>query len=127
MGGFKVQGKSLQAAQELLDSARAVEEAGAFMVVLEGIPKMLADVITQKIGIPTMGIGAGAGCDMQVLVAQDMLGMNEWVPKFAKKFADLHTIIIDAYNEYVKESNERTFPDHDTQYNAVIEGIENLK
>ena len=88
---------------------------------------MLADVITQKIGIPTIGIGAGAGCDMQVLVAQDMLGMNEWVPKFAKKFADLHTIIIDAYNEYVKESNERTFPDHDTQYNAVIEGIENLK
>ena len=74
-----------------------------------------------------MGIGAGAGCDMQVLVAQDMLGMNEWVPKFAKKFADLHTIIIDAYNEYVKESNARTFPDHDTQYNAVIEGIENLK
>ena len=127
MGGFKVQGKSLQAAQELLDSARAVEEAGAFMVVLEGIPKMLADVITQKISIPTMGIGAGAGCDMQVLVAQDMLGMNEWVPKFAKKFADLHTIIIDAYNEFAKESNERTFPDEATQYNAKIEGIENLK
>ena len=127
MGGFKVQGKSLQAAQELLDSARAVEEAGAFMVVLEGIPKMLADVITQKINIPTMGIGAGAGCDMQVLVAQDMLGMNEWVPKFAKKFADLHKIIIDAYNEFAKESNERTFPDEATQYNAKIEGIENLK
>ena len=127
MGGFKVQGKSLEAAQELLDSARAVEEAGAFMVVLEGIPKMLADVITQKINIPTMGIGAGAGCDMQVLVAQDMLGMNEWVPKFAKKFADLHKVIIDAYNEFAKESNERTFPDEATQYNAKIEGIENLK
>lgn len=88
---------------------------------------MLADVITQKINIPTMGIGAGAGCDMQVLVAQDMLGMNEWVPKFAKKFADLHKVIIDAYNEFAKESNERTFPDEATQYNAKIEGIETIK
>ncbi len=127
MGGFKVQGKSLQAAQEILDAARAVEEAGAFMVVLEGIPTMLADVITKKISIPTMGIGAGAVCDMQVLVAQDMLGMNDWVPKFVKKFADLHTVVIGAYNDFVKECNARTFPNHDTQYNAVIEGIENLK
>jgi 3-methyl-2-oxobutanoate hydroxymethyltransferase len=127
MGGFKVQGKSLEAAQELLDSARAVQEAGAFMVVLEGIPAMLAKAITEKLTIPTMGIGAGASCDMQVLVAQDMLGMNEWVPKFVKKFADLHTTIIGAYNDYVKESNARTFPDEATQYNAKIEGIENLK
>jgi len=127
MGGFKVQGKSLQAAQDLLDSARAVQEAGAFMVVLEGIPAQLAEVITKKLTIPTMGIGAGANCDMQVLVAQDMLGMNEWVPKFVKKFADLHTVMIGAYNEYVKESNARTFPDEATQYNAKIEGIENLK
>ncbi|MCI1931619.1 MAG: 3-methyl-2-oxobutanoate hydroxymethyltransferase [Clostridia bacterium] len=127
MGGFKVQGKSLQAAQELLDSARAVQEAGAFMVVLEGIPAMLAKAISEKLTIPTMGIGAGASCDMQVLVAQDMLGMNEWVPKFVKKFADLHTTIIGAYNEYVKESNARTFPNEATQYNAKIEGIENLK
>lgn len=127
MGGFKVQGKSLQAAQDLLDSARAVQEAGAFMVVLEGIPTQLANVITEKIDIPTMGIGAGAGCDMQVLVAQDMLGMNEWVPKFVKKYADLHSIVIGAYNEYVKESNARTFPNEATQYNAKIEGIENLK
>ena len=127
MGGFKVQGKSLEAAQKLLDDARAVEEAGAFMIVLEGIPKMLADVITEKISIPTMGIGAGAGCDMQVLVAQDMLGMNAWGPKLAKKYADLRKTILDAYNTYVKECNERVFPDTDHQYNTVIEGIENLK
>ena len=127
MGGFKVQGKSLEAAQKLLDDARAVEEAGAFMIVLEGIPAALAKVITEKVSIPTMGVGAGASCDMQVLVAQDMLGMNAWVPKFAKKFADLRTIIIDAYNTYAKECNERSFPDTDHQYNKVIEGIENLK
>ncbi|MCI8342190.1 MAG: 3-methyl-2-oxobutanoate hydroxymethyltransferase [Firmicutes bacterium] len=127
MGGFKVQGKSLEAAQELLDSARAVAEAGAFMVVLEGIPAMLAEVITKKVGIPTMGIGAGAGCDMQVLVAQDMLGMNDWVPKFAKKYADLHTVVIDAYNKFCEESTARTFPSTEYQYNAKIEGIENLK
>ncbi|MDD3570905.1 MAG: 3-methyl-2-oxobutanoate hydroxymethyltransferase [Lachnospiraceae bacterium] len=127
MGGFKVQGKSFEAAQELLDGARAIAEAGAFMVVLEGIPAMVANAITEKISIPTMGIGAGAGCDMQVLVAKDMLGMNEWVPKFAKKYADLHSVIINAYNEYVKESNERAFPSEPYQYNAKIEGIENLK
>lgn len=127
MGGFKVQGKSFEAAQELLDGARALEEAGAFMVVIEGIPAMVASAITEKISIPTMGIGAGAGCDMQVLVAQDMLGMNEWVPKFAKKYADLHKTIIEAYNEYCKECSERSFPSEPYQYNAKIEGIENLK
>ena len=127
MGGFKVQGKSLEAAQELLDSARAVAEAGAFMVVVEGVPAALAAIITEKTNIPTMGIGAGAGCDMQVLVAQDMLGMNEWVPKFAKKYADLHKIIIEAYNQYVAESNERSFPSEPYQYNAKIEGLENIK
>ena len=127
MGGFKVQGKSLEAAQALLDSARALEEAGAFMIVLEGIPAMLATEITKKISIPTMGIGAGAGCDMQVLVAQDMLGMNDWVPKFVKKYADLRTSILGAYNDYVKEANERTFPSETYQCNAKIEGLENLK
>lgn len=127
MGGFKVQGKSLEAAQELLDSARAVAEAGAFMVVLEGIPAMVATEITKRVGIPTMGIGAGAGCDMQVLVAQDMLGMNEWVPKFAKKYADLHATIIEAYNAYCEESSARTFPSEAYQYNAKIENIEDLK
>lgn len=127
MGGFKVQGKSLEAAQELLDGARAIAEAGAFMVVLEGIPEVVATAITEKANIPTVGIGAGAGCDMQVLVAQDLLGMNEWVPKFVKKYADLHSIVIGAYNEYVKESNERVFPSEPYQYNVKIEGIENLK
>ena len=127
MGGFKVQGKSLEAAQNLLDSARALEEAGAFMVVLEGIPATLAAEITKRISIPTMGIGAGVGCDMQVLVAQDMLGMTEWVPKFVKKYADLRTVILDAYNEYVKEVNQKVFPSELYQYNAKIDGLETLK
>ena len=127
MGGFKVQGKSLEAAQNLLDSARALEEDGAFMVVLEGIPATLAAEITKRISIPTMGIGAGVGCDMQVLVAQDMLGMTEWVPKFVKKYADLRTVILDAYNEYVKEVNQKVFPSELYQYNAKIDGLETLK
>ncbi len=127
MGGFKVQGKSLAAAQELVDGARAVAEAGAFMIVVEGVPADLAKVITEKVDVPTMGIGAGASCDMQVLVAQDMLGMNEWVPKFAKKYADLHKVIIEAYNEFAKESSERSFPSEPYQYNAKIEGLENVK
>ena len=126
-GGFKVQGKNEEAARQLIEDAKKVEEAGAFMVVLEGIPATLAAEITKRISIPTMGIGAGVGCDMQVLVAQDMLGMTEWVPKFVKKYADLRTVILDAYNEYVKEVNQKVFPSELYQYNAKIDGLETLK
>ena len=91
-GGFKVQGKGEEAAQRLLDEARAVEEAGAFAVVLECVPQALAEKITKSIHIPTIGIGAGAGCDGQVLVYQDMLGMySDMVPKFVKQYAQVGT------------------------------------
>ena len=89
-GGFRVQGKSEEAAKELIEAAQAVEKAGAFMLVLEGIPEKLAAIITKKVHIPTIGIGASAECDGQVLVYQDMLAMyGNFVPKFVKQFAQV--------------------------------------
>ena len=89
-GGFKVQGKDKEAAKELIRAAKAVEKAGAFAVVLECVPTKLAELISKEISIPTIGIGAGAGCDGQILVYQDMLGMySDFTPKFVKKYANL--------------------------------------
>ena len=110
-GGFKVQGKGVEAAQRLLDEARAIEEAGAFAVVLECVPKALADKITQSVSIPTIGIGAGAGCDGQVLVYQDMLAMyQDMAPKFAKQFAQVGKQMTAAFADYKKEVSDGTFP-----------------
>ncbi|MEG0291208.1 MAG: 3-methyl-2-oxobutanoate hydroxymethyltransferase [Anaerovoracaceae bacterium] len=110
-GGFKVQGKSEEAAQKLLDDARAVEEAGAFAVVLECVPAKLAAKITQSIGIPTVGIGAGNECDSQVLVYQDMLGMFDgFTPKFVKKYAQIGDIVKEAVAEYIEDVNCGSFP-----------------
>ena len=103
-GGFKVQGKSEEAAQRLLEEARAVEEAGAFAVVLECVPAKLAEFISKEISIPTIGIGAGVGCDGQVLVYQDMLGMySDFVPKFAKQYAKVGEVMRKAFADYNKE------------------------
>ena len=116
-GGFKVQGKGEEAAQKLLDEARAVEEAGAFAVVLECVPKALAKKITESISIPTIGIGAGADCDGQVLVYADMLGMNKgFKPKFLRQYADLHSIITDAVGRYVADVKSSDFPNENESY-----------
>lgn len=110
-GGFKVQGKGEEAAQRLLDEARAVEEAGAFAVVLECVPQALAEKITKSIHIPTIGIGAGAGCDGQVLVYQDMLAMySDMKPKFVKQFASVGEIMKQAFADYIAETKAGTFP-----------------
>lgn len=110
-GGFKVQGKGEAAAQQLLDDARAVQEAGAFAVVLECVPAPLAKRVTEILDIPTIGIGAGPDCDAQVLVNQDMLGMfSDYVPKFVRRFADVGTIMQNAYNDYHKAVCDGTFP-----------------
>ena len=110
-GGFKVQGKGEEAAKKLLDEAKAVEEAGAFAVVLECVPEALASLISQKISIPTIGIGAGAGCDGQVLVYQDMLGMYaDFAPKFVKVFANVGEEMRKGFAAYKKEVEEGTFP-----------------
>ena len=126
-GGFRVQGKSEEAAKELIEASLAVEEAGAFMVVLEGIPAKLAAIITSKLHIPTIGIGAGAQCDGQVLVYQDMLAMyGNFVPKFVKQFAQVGEIMKGAVADYMKEVQEGTFPGKEHTYAISDDIIEKL-
>jgi 3-methyl-2-oxobutanoate hydroxymethyltransferase len=111
MGGFKVQGKGGEAAARVLEDAQAIEEAGAYALVLEAIPPDLAAMVTAQVSIPTIGIGAGSGCDGQVLVCYDMLGMfRELSPKFAKRYAELGEAVVEATRTYVAEVRERAFP-----------------
>lgn len=111
MGGFKVQGKSIEAAQRLIDDARALEQAGAFSLVLESIPARLAALITQTVTIPTLGIGAGAGCDGQVLVTHDLLGLfDRFVPKFARQYVKLADIMREAFAAYRDDVRAHVFP-----------------
>ncbi|MEK6662062.1 MAG: 3-methyl-2-oxobutanoate hydroxymethyltransferase [candidate division NC10 bacterium] len=109
--GFKVQGRSLDAARRILDDALALEKAGVFAVVLEAIPSALARVITDRLTVPTIGIGAGPDCDGQVLVTHDLLGFfDRFAPKFTKRYADLATVIGDAVGQFREEVIERRFP-----------------
>ncbi len=111
-GGFKVQGKSEAAAKQLIDDAVLIEKAGAFSIVLEGIPEKVAELITNAVSIPTIGIGAGKYCDGQILVYQDMLGMfNDFVPKFVKQYANVGNVMRDAISSYVKEVQAGDFPE----------------
>ena len=111
LGGFKVQGKGEDAAKKLLEDAYAVQEAGAFSVVLECTPPKLSALISKKLTIPTIGIGAGAGCDGQVLVYQDMLGMfTDYVPKFVKQFANVGEVMTGAFRDYMDEVQSGAFP-----------------
>lgn len=110
-GGFKVQGKDIEAAQKLIEDAKAVEEAGACMVVLECVPAKLAKKITEMLKVPTIGIGAGADCDGQVLVYQDLLAMyGDFRPKFVKVFANVGDAMREGMAAYIKETKEGTFP-----------------
>lgn len=110
-GGFKVQGKTQETAQKLLDDARAVQRAGAFAVVLECVPAPLAARITQELSIPTIGIGAGVGCDGQVLVYQDMLGMfSELTPKFVRQFAPVGELMQQGFADYIRAVQDGSFP-----------------
>jgi 3-methyl-2-oxobutanoate hydroxymethyltransferase len=111
MGGFKVQGKSEEAAERVIEGARALDEAGAYAIVLEAIPPDIAEAITALVSVPTIGIGAGPSCDGQVLVCYDLLGMYPSLqPKFAKRFAEVGEQIIKATADYVGEVKDRTFP-----------------
>lgn len=117
MGGFKVQGRQETQAKQILDDARAVEEAGAFAVVLEGIPAPLAAQVTRQLRIPTIGIGAGAACDGQVLVIHDILGLcDKYSPKFVKRFADVHQTISDGIGDYIAEVKNGAFPTEDHSF-----------
>jgi len=124
MGGFKVQGKSVEAAKALLEDAKAIEEAGAFMLMVEGVPSDVTTYIRKNINIPIIGIGAGADCEAQAIVMHDMLGYNDWVPKFAKKYANLGPQMLDAFNAYHDEVAEGQFPTPEFSYNTKVEGLE---
>lgn len=110
LGGFRTQGKDIEAARRLVEDAQALVEAGVFSIVLEAIPSRLAALITRLVGVPTIGIGAGNACDGQVLVLHDMLGLFEKTPKFAKRYADLSLAIQQAIEAYRDEVRSRQFP-----------------
>ena len=127
LGGYKVQGKSVEAAQKILDDAKAVVEAGAFAVTLECVPEALAKKVTESIDAITIGIGAGRYCDGQVLVYQDMLGYTEgFSPKFVKKYANLHDIMLNAFREYKSECEQRIFPSDNHVFTISDEVMEKL-
>ena len=110
-GGFKVQGRDVETARKLLRDAKALEAAGVFAIVLECVPAALAERITAEVSVPTIGIGAGPGCDGQVLVINDMLGLyGGFTPKFVKKFANLNPLILDALRQYKEEVEKGVFP-----------------
>ncbi|NYS26278.1 3-methyl-2-oxobutanoate hydroxymethyltransferase [Rhodobacteraceae bacterium 2376] len=116
MGGFKTQGREEDTWASHIDDARAVAEAGAFALVVEGVVEPLADKITAAVDIPTIGIGASVNCDGQILVLEDMLGLNPWVPKFVKKYGDLGPAIEHAVSDYAEEVRARSFPAKDHVY-----------
>ena len=112
LGGFRAQGKLASAAEQILEDAHLLQKAGCFSLVLESIPAKLAEYISQRLDIPTIGIGAGAGCDGQVLVTHDMLGLfDRFTPRFVKKYADLHGELGRAFSEYIEEVESRKFPE----------------
>ena len=126
-GGFKVQGKSEAAAKKLLEDAKAVEEAGAFAVVIEGVPAKIAALITEQLHIPTIGIGAGKDCDGQVLVYQDMLGMfSDFTPIFVKRYANIGEVMKEAFQNYIKEVQDGVFPAEENTYKVDDSVIEKL-
>ena len=117
LGGYKVQGKSIEQAKKLLADAKAVEEAGAFAITLECVPADLAKLITERSQALTIGIGACSDCDGQVLVYQDMLGYSDgFVPKFVKKYADLHSVMFEAFRQYKHDVENREFPAKEQTY-----------
>jgi 3-methyl-2-oxobutanoate hydroxymethyltransferase len=109
-GGFKVQGRTAADAAKLLDDALALQGAGCFSIVLEGVPERLAAFITERLTIPTIGIGAGAGTDGQILVVHDILGLGETAPRFAKRYADLDGAMAGAIGRYRDDVTSRAFP-----------------
>jgi 3-methyl-2-oxobutanoate hydroxymethyltransferase len=120
MGGFKVQGKTVETARRLLDDARAVEQAGAMSIVLEGIPARLAELISRTLRIPTIGIGAGGGCDGQVLVTHDILGLyDRFTPKFVKQYAHLREPMFAAFTAYRQNVESRAFPAPEHEYSIA--------
>jgi 3-methyl-2-oxobutanoate hydroxymethyltransferase len=116
MGGYRVQGRGDEGRQRVIDDALALEAAGVFAIVLEGIPEELGKEITALVSVPTIGIGAGVHCDAQVLVMHDLLGLNDWTPSFVKQFANLGADASKAARAYIDEVANRKFPGEDHVY-----------
>jgi 3-methyl-2-oxobutanoate hydroxymethyltransferase len=117
LGGFKVQGRGTEAAAQLVADARALEEAGAYSIVLEAVPPDVAEQVTGTVRVPTIGIGAGPACDGQVLVCTDLLGLSRGhAPKFAKRYAELGDAVVDAVRRYVDEVRLGAFPGPEHTY-----------
>lgn len=129
-GGFKVQGKSVDAVKKLIDDAKKMEEAGVFAIVLECVPEKIAKLITEAINVPTIGIGAGKYCDGQILVINDMLGMfNDFVPKFVKQYANLRGEINNALQAYKEEVQSGAFPEQKHTFKvdeSILKELEEL-
>ncbi len=127
-GGFSVQGQNKEKALELVEDALALEEAGVFSIVLETVPKELAEIITDKLSVPTIGIGAGANCDGQILVLHDLLGVDEeFTPNFVRKYVNLNEIIIKGVKEYIQDVKNKNFPAAEESYSiktSVLKDIE---
>jgi 3-methyl-2-oxobutanoate hydroxymethyltransferase len=127
LGGFKVQGKDSAAAERTIQEALALEEAGAFAIVLEAIPAPLAEIITKKLSIPTIGIGAGVHCDGQVLVTHDLIGLfDRFVPKFVKQYANVSKDIVAAFNAYADEVATGKFPGPEHSFTMKEEVLKRL-
>jgi 3-methyl-2-oxobutanoate hydroxymethyltransferase len=132
LGGFRAQGKTAVAAKRLVEDALILEQAGCFSIVLESVPARLAELISRKILIPTIGIGAGVGCDGQVLVTHDLLGLfDRFTPKFVKKYANFHQEMQKAFRDYIDDVETKHFPspEHtvemdDTEWNTLLNDIE---
>lgn len=122
MGGYKVQGREVARAEALVGDAVALCEAGCFAIVLEGVPDVLADRITAEVGVPTIGIGAGRGCDGQVLVLHDLLGLTRApAPKFARRYADVGSIVTSAVSQYAADVRSGVFPSEAESYRGSTE------
>ncbi len=127
MGGYRVQGRELDAAEALVEEASVLVEAGCFAVVLEGVPEVLAERVTAEIAVPTIGIGAGPFCDGQVLVLHDLLGLSKPpVPKFVRRYADLGDLVVDAVGRYCKDVRSGAFPSDAETYHGSSELREGL-
>jgi 3-methyl-2-oxobutanoate hydroxymethyltransferase len=126
-GGYKVQGKDLETANKIVEDAKALDKAGVFAIVLEMVPTLLAKRITEEVSVPTIGIGAGHFCDGQVLVVNDLLGIyGGFTPKFAKKYANLQPLIMEAFQQYKKEVEEGAFPGEEHGFGISDEVLERI-
>jgi 3-methyl-2-oxobutanoate hydroxymethyltransferase len=127
LGGFKVQGKNAEAARKIIDDAKALEEAGAFSIVLEAVPGGIAGRITESVSIPTIGIGAGIECDGQVLVYQDIIGLfDRFVPRFVKQYSQVGEVMLSSFKQFKEEVEKKIFPGEEHTFSIEQKELEKI-